>query len=110
MAWISRLRRLLIRSTHSLHYREQVGALVALVGRLVDIAANLTDLNPSENARTRMRKLAEIIAGIRADLLSGRAPQSVGFNDPGEVSQTDPPLGELERTGSLLPAPSAASR
>jgi hypothetical protein len=74
MAGTSRLRRLLIRSTHSLHYREQVGALVALVGRLVDIAANLTDFNPSENARTRMRKLAEIIAGIRADLLSGRVP------------------------------------
>src|SRR6266850_5512108 len=33
MAGTSRLRRLLIRSTHSLRYREQVGALVALVGR-----------------------------------------------------------------------------
>ena len=42
MSGTSRLRRLLIRSTWSLHYREQIGALVALVGRLVDIAANLT--------------------------------------------------------------------
>src|SRR6185436_9482056 len=62
MAGTSRLRRLLVRSTGSLHYREQIGALVALVGRLVDIAANLTFLNPSEDARTRMRRLAAIIA------------------------------------------------
>ena len=102
MAGTSRLRRLLIRSTHSLHYREQVGALVALVGRLVDIAANLTDLHPSESARTRIRKLAEIIAGIRADLFSGRVPQSVEFKGTSEASQTVPLLGEMERTVSLV--------
>jgi multidrug resistance protein MdtO len=102
MGGTSRLRRLLIRSTHPLHYREQAGALVSLVGRLVDIAANLTDLNPSENARTRMRRLVEIIARIRADLLSGRVPYSVQFNDNIEASQTVPLLGEMERTVSLL--------
>jgi len=110
MAGTSRLRRLLVRSTWSLHYREQVGALVALVGRLVDIAANLTYLNPSENARTRMRRLAEIIAGIRADLLSGRVPHSVEFKGNSEASHTVPLLSEMERTVSLLPEAFTGSR
>ena len=110
MAGTSRLRRLLVRSTHSLHYREQIGALVALVGRLVDIAANLTYLNPSENARTRMSRLAEIIAGIRADLLSGRVPHSVEFNGNSEASHTVPLLSEMERTVSLLPEAFTGSR
>ena len=104
MAGTSRLRRLLVRSTHSLHYREQTGVLVALVGRLVDIAANLTDLKirPSENARERMRKLAEIIAGIRADLVSGRVPNSVEFHGDDEASHAVPLVSEMERTVSLL--------
>ena len=110
MAGTSRLRRLLVRSTWSLHYREQIGALVALVGRLVDIAANLTYLNPSENARTRMRRLAAIIASIRADLLSGRVPHSVEFNGNREASPTVPLLSEMERTVSLLPEAFTGSR
>jgi multidrug resistance protein MdtO len=110
MAGTSRLRRLLVRSTNSLHYREQMGALVALVGRLVDIAANLTYLNLSEDARTRMRRLAEIIAGIRADLLGGRVPPSVEFDGASEGSHTVPLLNEMERTVSLLPEAFAGSR
>jgi multidrug resistance protein MdtO len=103
MAGTSRLRRLLVRSSHPLHYREQVGALVSLVGRLVDIAANLTCLNPSENARKRMGRLAEIIGNVRADLLSGRALHSIKFDGVREVSHTVPLLSEMERTVSLLP-------
>src|SRR5258708_3932824 len=59
MAGTSRLRRLLQRSAYSLPYREQTGALVALVGRLVDIAANLTAirLHVSGKDRKRMRNL-----------------------------------------------------
>jgi multidrug resistance protein MdtO len=112
MAGTSRLRRLLVRSTHSLHYREQMGAFVALVGRLVDIAANLTTLKirPSENARMRMRGLAETTAVIRADLLSGRVPPSIEFVGTSEVSHTVPLLSEMERTVSLLPEAFAGSR
>jgi multidrug resistance protein MdtO len=36
----SRLRRLILRSSHSSHVKAQMGTAVALVGRLVDIAAN----------------------------------------------------------------------
>jgi multidrug resistance protein MdtO len=109
MAGTSRLRRLLIRSTHSLHYREQVGALVALVGRLVDIAANLTDLNPSENARTRMRKLAEIIASIREDLLSGRVPPN-SFEKVGRGVPSAPIPIQRTQTGAVgTPRPTTSS-
>jgi multidrug resistance protein MdtO len=112
MVGTSRLRRLLGRSTWSLHYREQMGALVALVGRLVDIAANLThlEIRPSENVRTRMRKLAEIIAGLRADLLSGRVPSSIEFTGDIEASLTVPLLSEMERAVSLLSEAFAGSK
>jgi multidrug resistance protein MdtO len=45
MLGISRLRRILWSFTHSRDYKEQMSAVVALVGRLVDIAANLTRLS-----------------------------------------------------------------
>jgi len=41
MVGTSRLRRFLERSTYLPQYREQMGAVVALTGRLIDIAANL---------------------------------------------------------------------
>jgi multidrug resistance protein MdtO len=44
MLGTSRLRSNLRRSTHPGQYREQMGAVVVLAGRLVDIAANLTQL------------------------------------------------------------------
>src|SRR6202022_4423823 len=36
----SRLRRLILRSGYSSHFKAQMGTAIALVGRLVDIAAN----------------------------------------------------------------------
>ena len=104
MVGTSRLRRLLQRSTYSLPYREQMGTLVALVGRLVDIAANLTctRIQASDKDRKRMHGLAEIIAGIRADLLSGRVPPPIEIPGNSEVSDTVPLLSEMERTVSLL--------
>ena len=108
----SRLRRLLRRSTYLLHYREQMGSVVALVGRLVDIAANLTYLKiqPSGTARERLRKLAEILAGIRADLLSGRVPSSIEFSGNSEALLAVPLLNEMERTVSLLTEAFTGSR
>jgi multidrug resistance protein MdtO len=99
----SRLRRFLQRSGYSPHHAEQMGALVALVGRLVDIAANLSQLkiNLSDDNRSQVRQLENKIAGIRAALLEGRVP------DPIEVKPTIhgvPPLQKLEVTVSLIPA------
>jgi len=97
----SRLRKTLRDSTHSLAYREQLGALVALAGRLVDIAANLTyfRIQPSENDRKRLRALSQHIANLRADLLSARIPPRIEFPDSAEV----PLLREMEKTVALIP-------
>lgn len=105
MVGSSGLRRFLQRSTYSLHYREQMGAVIALVGRLVDIAASLTNLKvqASENDGKRMRALAEQIASIRANLLSGKPPPSIELPGESEVSHAIPLLSELERTVSLIP-------
>jgi multidrug resistance protein MdtO len=100
----SRLRRLLGRSTYSPRYREQMGAVVALIGRLVDMAASLTYLNVqvSDEDRKRFRSLAENIAKIRTDLLGGRLPRLVEIDSEKETSSAIPLLGEMERTTSLI--------
>jgi multidrug resistance protein MdtO len=108
----SRLRRLLRRSTHSPQYREQMAAVVSLVGRLVDIAANLRDLTftASDDDRQRMRILAENIAGLRADLLAGRIPRLA--QSPGEAHAPSavPLLWEMEQTVALITGVSEGSQ
>ena len=102
MVGTSRLRRILQRSAYSSHYREQMGAVVALVGRLVDIAANLIVLSVqvSGDDRKRIRSLAGNIASIRADLVSGRIPHPIeAYSD---ISQTPPLLREMETTVSMI--------
>jgi multidrug resistance protein MdtO len=112
MLGTSRLRRVLLRSTYSPHYSEQMGAVVGLVGRLVDIAANLTQLSMQVSAddRQRIRALAASIAGIRADLLSRRAPSLIDFNNNSETSGGVPLLAEMEKTVSLIPEVFSGSR
>jgi len=84
-----------------LDYREQLGAVVSLVGRLVDIAANLTyfSIQSSDNDRKRLSALAQHIANLRADLLSARIPPRIEFSGSAEV----PLLREMERTAALIP-------
>lgn len=110
MVGTSRLRSFLRRSTHSLQYREQMGTVIALVGRLVDLAANFAALKPraSENERRRMRGLAESIAGVRADLLGERAPKSIKLSSSDEAGV--PLLSEMERTVALIPEAFAGSQ
>ena len=103
----SRLRQILRVSAYSLAYREQLGAVVALVGRLVDIAANLTyfRIQSSDNDRKRLRALAQHVANLRADLLSARIPPPIEFSGSAEV----PLLREMERTAALIPDVFASS-
>jgi multidrug resistance protein MdtO len=112
MLGTSRLRRILQRSAYTPHYGEQMGAVVALVGRLVDIAANLTYLSIQlpDDDRKRMRVLAESIARIRADLLSGRGPRPLELAGESETSHAVPLLHEMERTVSLIPQVFAGSQ
>ena len=68
------------RSTYEQHYGEKMAAVVALVGALVDFAASLMQLRTSlsEEERKRIVRLAQQIAKIRDDLLSGRVPRANG--------------------------------
>jgi multidrug resistance protein MdtO len=104
MLGTSALRRNLRRSTYSEQYREQMGAVVMLVGRLVDIAANLTQLRfqVSSDDRRRIRALAGSIANIRADLLSGKIPGQIEFHTESESLGGVPLLREMEKTVPLI--------
>jgi multidrug resistance protein MdtO len=105
MLGTSRLRRTLRRSTYSEQYREQMGAVVVLAGRLVDIAANLTQLRiqVAGDDRQRIRVLAASIASIHADLLSGRVPGQIEVNSQNELLSGVPLLREMEKTVPLIP-------
>jgi multidrug resistance protein MdtO len=110
MLGTSSQRRMLRRSGYPPHYVEQMGAAVVLVGRLVDVAANLTDLaiyNSDEN-RGRFRDLGQSIAGIRADLLKGKIPAPIPIAT--SVSPAAPLLSEMERTVCLIPEVFASSQ
>jgi multidrug resistance protein MdtO len=98
----SRMRRFLQRSDSSAQYAEQMGTVVALVGRLIDIAANLTNLgfSVSDADRARMPALAKKIAGIREALAEKRIP-NVGAE---QGSYNVPLLRELDGTVSLISA------
>jgi multidrug resistance protein MdtO len=98
----SRLRSFLQRSDYPPHYAEQMGAVVALVGRLVDIAANLSQLkiDASDDDRLQIRQLANKIAGVRAALIQRRAPSPI---DMEHALHSVPLLQELEATVSLVP-------
>jgi len=108
----SRLRRMLKRSAGSQSYSEQMGAVVALVARLVDIAANQVYISPqiSDNDRKRMRGLVEGIASIRTAMTNGRIPSPIEFPGEGETSNVVPLLRETERTVSLIPEALAGSQ
>jgi len=110
MLGTSRLRRILQRSGYAPHYAEQMGAVVVLIGRLVDIAANPTHLviYNSDEDRTRIRDLAQSIAGIRADLLRGTIPAPIPCATG--VLPAAPLLSEMERTVCLIPQVFASSQ
>src|SRR5262249_56035514 len=88
----SRLRQLSRLSRAFPSQLEQMGAIVALVGRLVDIASRLTDFHtePSGRDRERMRRLAATIATTRADLQLRRVPQPIELPDNSDFSSAVP--------------------
>jgi multidrug resistance protein MdtO len=112
MLGTSTLRPALRRSDYSPQYGAQMSGVVALVGRLVDVAATLTQLSfePSSADRTRFRNLAAAVSSIRTDLMSRRIPDSIRFNADGEPSRGVPLLREMENTVALIPQSFAGSR
>jgi multidrug resistance protein MdtO len=101
----SMLRRILRRSNRPLRYSATMAGLAVLTGRLVDLAAALTQLGYERSTanQTRFRTLAAAIASIRTDLMNRRIPgpvQRVAKEDSaGEV----PLLEEMEDTVALIP-------
>jgi multidrug resistance protein MdtO len=112
MLGTSRLRRLLRRSNEGPQYVQEMGALVAMVGRLVDLAANLTFFagHISDADRARIGEVADRIGRIRRDLADNSVPRAT---EPGGQTQAWPflPLfGEIEQTVSLIPEIFSGSR
>jgi multidrug resistance protein MdtO len=98
----SALRSNLHRSGYSPHYVEQMGAVVALAVRLLDIAANLMNLSfePSDQDRERIHRAERNIAQIQAALLQGRIPSPIETLD---AQSSVPLLHEMEVTVALIP-------
>ena len=101
----SRLRRILVRSNYSPHFVEQMGALTALAGQIVDNVTNWTPPTAplSDDDRKRMRRLADNLTTICADLLARRAPHLSEPLPAGNASSAVPILPELERIVSMIP-------
>jgi multidrug resistance protein MdtO len=108
----STLRRVLRRSDYSPHYRAQMSGVVALVGRLVDVAATLTQFRfePSGTDQEQLRKLAASVTSIRSDLMNRRIPGSIQFSPGDESSRGVPLLREMENTVILIPQALAGSK
>ncbi len=104
MLGTSRMRRDLQRSGYAPQYAEKMSTVVAYVGRLVDIAANLVYFAPHIPDRDcdRLRRLIEIIEGTRTDLQKQRIPQQDHLISDGDLAQTTPFLSEMELTVSLI--------
>jgi multidrug resistance protein MdtO len=102
MLGTSRLRRNLQRSGYSPQYAERMGAVVAYAGRLVDLAANLTELSPPIANRDRLQKLSKTIENTRQNLLNKGIPPHVHLTDEEHSLQSIPLLREMEITVSLI--------
>jgi multidrug resistance protein MdtO len=107
----SLLRRSLRRSNYSSDYSVEMGGITALVGRLIDLAATLTQFRfeASASDQARLRNLVSALANIRDELVNRRIPGPLQFNTEEETAGV-PLLREIEHTVSLIPQAFAASR
>jgi multidrug resistance protein MdtO len=108
----STLRRILRRAAYSPEYTLQMGGVVALVGRLVDIAAALIQLSfpTSGSDQKQLRNLAVTVARIRTDVINRRIPGAIQFDPDDELSPGVPLLREMEKLVELIPQAFAGSR
>jgi multidrug resistance protein MdtO len=99
----SRMRRDLLHSSNSRDSTQKMGAVVALVGRLVDLGATVSGLSTefSKADMHRLGRLADRIEALSDDLLNRRTPHR--FETLAEFSATTVPLlQEMEETISLI--------
>jgi multidrug resistance protein MdtO len=106
---VSGLRRVLGQSRHERLYRDQLTAVVALTGRLIDLAATSarTPHQLRDGDESRLMELASQIEQIRASIATSQIPSlpSETYKSPSGISL----LSEMERTISLIPRVFAGS-
>ena len=104
----SRLRRMLLRSGYRPRFTTQMSAAIALLGRLMDLAASLQIVRspafsvPHRPLRERCLNLAGRIADLRSDLRRQHLPGMIEISDQPEPSEL-PLLPEMERMVALIP-------
>jgi len=105
MQGTSTVRAALRRSDYSPQYQTQMGGVVAIVARLVDTAATLTELRftPSAADRTQLHDFAIKLESIRTDLVGRQIPGSIHFDADGGLVQGVPLLREMKETVALIP-------
>ena len=101
----SRLRRTLQRANYPAQRQQQMGAVVALTGRLVDLAANLAQFSPGRAGSDcrRLGAIAERIAVIRTALAKHAVPQLPEL-PADDQTPCLPLVREIEGTVSLITA------
>ncbi len=111
----SRLRRLILRSEYSDHYKAQMSTAIALVGRLVDIAVSFqTALSERTGAidaadRERCLRLADEVKAVTDSLMQKQLPQDLQRSLQ-EVPSKLPFLSTMERTVALIPKAFAGAK
>jgi multidrug resistance protein MdtO len=114
MVGTSMFRRILQRSTYAPNYADQMAAVIALTGRLVDLAANLGSPDHlSDDDREQIRLLAENVDSVRSALVAEGTQTLNGFHVAqwraarGRVNQVATPhaipfVAEMEKTVQLM--------
>ena len=104
MVGTSMLRRILQRSAYAPNYAEQMGAVIALTGTLVELAANLrSPTHLSGDDREQIRLLAENVGSVRSALLAEGTPLLNVFHVTQEsVPRPIPFVAEMEKTLQLM--------
>jgi multidrug resistance protein MdtO len=106
---VSGLRRVLARSRYEQLYRDQLAAIIALVGRLVDLGASSVNShgNLLKEDRDRLKRFAIQLEVLRKAIGESRAPEIQTVDISGQSGI--PLLSEMQRTASLIPRVFAGS-
>jgi multidrug resistance protein MdtO len=104
MVGTSMLRRILQRSAYAPNYAEQTGAVIALTGTLVDLAANLrSPTHLSGDDREQIRLLADNVGSVRSALLAEGVPHLNAVHvTQGNVPRAIPFVAEMGKTVQLM--------
>lgn len=100
----SRMRQDLLRSEYSLEQTEQFGALIALVGRIVDLADNLRFFSAAmtdADAR-RIDALASSVETLAEGVLNRQIPHETALRADSSAADQMPVLLEMETTALLI--------